>query len=43
MSPPSSDRIDLLWAGTLIAEHKSRGKPLDKESREAEILVEEVV
>lgn len=30
-----SDRIDLLWPGVLIAEHKSRGKPLDKAESQA--------
>jgi hypothetical protein len=30
-----SEFIDLFWPGTLIAEHKSRGKPLDKANSQA--------
>jgi len=31
----ASDRIDLLWSGMLIAEHKSRGKSLEKAQTQA--------
>ena len=39
----SKDRIDLLWPGTLIAEHKSRGKPLDKAETQAFRYVQNLI
>ncbi len=38
-----SDRIDLLWPGVLIAEHKSRGKPLDKAETQAFRYVQSLI
>ncbi|MCB9836393.1 MAG: class I SAM-dependent DNA methyltransferase [Phycisphaera sp.] len=37
------DRIDLLWPGTLIAEHKSLGKPLDKAETQAFRYVQNLI
>lgn len=39
----SKDRIDLLWPGTLIAEHKSLGKPLDKAETQAFRYVQNLI
>ena len=39
----SNDRIDLLWPGTLIAEHKSLGKPLDKAETQAFRYVQSLI
>jgi hypothetical protein len=36
-------RIDLLWPGTLLAEHKSQGEPLDRASLQAHDYINDLV
>ena len=39
----ATDRIDLFWPGTLIAEHKSRGRDLSKAESQAYRYIRELI